>query len=254
MENTFNYEEARENLVKLCGKWNDQRINRQLEEAETTQKAIEDALNDYNSHRRDDVFIECRSAENPIFEGCKLFTYPVLKVKDVKDKESESITKEVVDATKRIDLKALHKFCSGRKVSYDTSWYAMAQNLNMHMTVRVADMLGDTETKNAILKNGTYAMSSLAKSIDFGKTPLSNTNTLKTYTRMVQAMIGEEYKVTSKHVRYLDAVYVSDDKNSENKVKAPNHNTFVMYLQKVCHCLILDIPFGVDYKKAKDAK
>lgn len=250
---SVNYDEIRANAEALCTKWNDQKAAKQFDELETTEKALEDAVNDYNSNRRDDRFIECRSTENPLFEACKLFNYPIIRVKDVKDKDTGSITKEIVDGERRIDLKALHKFCSGKKVSYDTSWYAMAQNLNMLMTVRVADILGDKETKKAILDNGTYAMSSLAKSIDFGKTPLSNTNTLKTYTRIIQAMIGQEYKVTSRDVRYLDMVYVSDDKNSKNKVKAPNHAAFVSYLQKVCHCLITGTPYGVDYKKVKGA-
>lgn len=253
MGKTVNFEEMHVKAEKLATLWNEQKLARRLADAEKTEKALNDVVNDYNEHRREERFIECRSAENPLYAACVLFNYPTIKVKDVREKDTERVTKTIVDSAKRIDLEALHRFCNGKEVKYDTNWYNMAQHLNMLMTLRVADRIGDTETKKDILNNGTYAMNSVARAIDMGKTPLSNTNILKTYTKMIQAMIGPEYKVTSHHVSYLDSVYVSDDKNSKDKVKVPSHKAFVLYLQKVCNRLIEKKGFSTKYNKVKVA-
>ena len=88
------------------------------------------------------------------------------------------------------------------------------------------------------VNSDAFRMNEISKAIDMGKTPLSNTNILKTLQIVISEMLGEEYKATSHDVKYLMYVYAQDNKKSKTAITAANHKTLRMYLKKVCYRIL----------------
>lgn len=98
--------------------------------------------------------------------------------------------------------------------------------------------------------NDSYAMSDLSKQIDMGKTPTSKTNILKTLTKVVQAMIGEEYKPTSHDVNFLMSVYSKKSRKALT-VTCANHKYLRGYLMEICNRIVTGGVYGLEYKAVK---
>ena len=99
--------------------------------------------------------------------------------------------------------------------------------------------------------DSSYAMSEIARAIDMGKTPTSNTNLLKTLQRIVTAMIGPEYKATSHDVNFLMSVYSRKSRKALT-VACANHKYLRQYMMEVCNHIVTKTPYSVDYRKQKN--
>lgn len=236
--------ELRKNAEDAANQYNKEMLASKFDDAAKTDARLKKIVEEYAQEQMDDVFIHCRSSENPMFEACRILTYPIIRVKDVSVDGTELKKREIVDADKQIDLAKLHKFCDG--IGHDTSWIFKLEKFNMLLTAQVAQNLGiDPKTVH-----DSYAMNSISKDIDLGKNPTSNTNLLKTLTTIIQAMIGEDYKPISRDVKYLQYIYGKKGKSALTVVCA-NHRYMRNYVQEICHRLITDKAYTVDYKMTK---
>ena len=93
-------------------------------------------------------------------------------------------------------------------------------------------------------------MSDIAKAIDMGKTPTSKTNMLKTLQSVVNAMIGEEYKVLSHDVAFLTSVYSRKNRKALT-VTCANHKYMRQYMAEICHRIVCGLRYDVEYKQIK---
>ncbi len=209
-------------------------------------EVIAELVSSYTSIAQDDCFKALRATDDPMIEAIKQLTFSTIRVKEGKtDDEHKVPISSIEDTEKPIDLIKLNKFVEGG-IGKDKGWYFIIEQFNYLLTAQKAIDLGikpDTV-------HSSYAMKEISRSIDLGKTPTSKTNLLKTLQRVITAMIGEEYKATSHDVNFLMSVYSKKGKKAL-AVACANHRFFTGYIAEICHKIVLDKEYSVEFKTAK---
>ena len=205
------------------------------------------AINEYTSIARTICFTECAATEDPMLEAIRRLSYMTIGVKDGKAEGTEIPVREVIDREKQIDLLKLHKFVEGG-IGIDHNWPYMVEKFNMALTAQKALDLGIDPREIS----DSYAMSEIARGIDLGKTPTSKTNILKTMRGIIAAMIGEEFAnaATSHDVNFLLSVYSRKNRKALT-VSCANHKYLRGYVMEICHRVVTDGVYAVEYKRAK---
>lgn len=201
-------------------------------------------VNEYTSLAKSNCLDECKAAEDPMLEAVKRLTYKTIRCKDVKEGEDKIPVRSIEDTEKPIDPLKLHKHCKG--IGKDEHWAQKIEKFNFLMTAKTATDLG-IDPKDI---HNSFAMSDIAKGISLGKNPTSNTQMLKTLAAIVAAMIGEEYKPVSHDVAYLKKIYCKKNKKALT-VTCANHKFMRLYIMEICHRIVTNGRYDVDYKKAK---
>lgn len=213
-------------------------------------KELEQVVNEHTALAREICFDELKECEDPMLEAIKRLTFDTIGVKETKKGEEKIPVSEVVDKQKAIDLLKLHKSVENG-IGKDPKWNGMVERMNFHMTARQAKRLcKNKDHLNSVLKeiNDSYAMCQIARDIDMGKDPTSNTKLLETLQNVVTAMIGEEYKVTSHDVNYLTDLYALKGKGALT-VNCANHRYFRGYIAAICHSIVTDTDYEIAFKK-----
>lgn len=231
-------------------------LEKRYDDAATIDADIQKNVGEYGELAQNVTFIDMmESPEGPMMAAVKALSYVSLAVKDVKTKEDgkDAIPKrEVIEPTRPIDLIKLEKFCTkgtlGETIGADKNWLHMVQKMNFHLTARVAKELGvDPKTFS-----DSYAMSEIARGIQLGNDPTSNTKLLGTLQSIVDAMLGDGYKVTSHDVRFLREAYSRKSRKALT-ITVANHSKLTAMLSEVCHHIVTGDAYNVDgYKIAKD--
>ena len=156
--------------------------------------------------------------------------------------------RKIADKEKYIDLAKLHKRITGG-IGADKTWIYQVERFNMCMTAQRAQDLG-CSAENLKDINDSYAMSEIAKQVQLGKNPCSNTQLLKTLATIITAMLGEGYKPNSHDVAFLKSVYAKKGKAALT-VACANHKNFRNYIAEVCHRIVTGGIYTVEFKKAK---
>lgn len=202
------------------------------------------AVDAFNTQSKANCYKAAKQSGNPMHYACKEFFYPAIKVKEVKDKDTKISVFTISDCEKPIDIGDMHKRLEG--IGADTKWYYLGEKLNFYLSIRAAERVG---TK---INMDCFRMNEISKQIEMGKTPLSNTNILKTLQSVITAMLGEGFKCTSHDVNFLIDVYANDNKKSKTAITAANHKTLRGYLKKVCHRILTDSKsYEVEQKEIK---
>lgn len=217
---------------------------------EKIENDIKKAVDDYTTLASVEAFKRCVASGNPMHEACINPTFDTIRVADRPAEEGSGIrVREIVSATKIIDLKRLDKFCKAQKVQlgYDDMWIHAVEKFNKHLTARACKRQGiDPKTVD-----DSYAMSKIARELDLGKNPVSNTNLLKTMNGIIEKMIGPDYKGTSHDVNRLVDTYLKADTRSLLKSKASNHSQLRKSMHAICHRILTDGEYAIDFKVKK---
>lgn len=211
---------------------------------------LEQTVNTYTAKAREICFDDCRAADDPMLEAIKRLTFTTISVKETKKGDDKIPVSEIVEKEKAIDLLKLHKSVEGG-IGKDPKWNGLVERMNFHMTARQAKrLLKKKEHLSAILKeiNDSYMMCEIARNIDMGKDPTSNTKLLGTLQAVVSAMIGEEYKATSHDVNYITDLYASKGRGAL-AVNCANHRYFRGYIAAVCHSIVTGEDYEISFKK-----
>lgn len=208
---------------------------------------ITDVVNAYTAIARGECFEALSKTADPMLEAVKQLTFPTIKAieKKVGEDKQKVPVMSVEDVEKPIDLLRLNKFVSGG-IGKDKSWVHIVQKFNFLLTAQKAIDLG-LDPKEI----DDYAMSDIAKDINMGKTPTSNTNILKTLQKVVDAMIGEEFKAVSHDVKFLLSIYSKKNNRKALTVTCANHKYLTMYVAEICHRIVMGKAYTVEYKTAK---
>lgn len=207
---------------------------------------IKDGIKEYTTLARDVCFDEIAMAENPMVEAAKRLNFETIAVKDEKKTEDKIFVRVLTVKDKKINLLELNKYISGG-IGNDKSWNLMIEKFNLMLTIKRAIDLG---IKDITTINDSFFISRAAKDIEMGKNPVSNTNMLKTLTKVIQAMMGEEYKPLTHDVNFLNSVYSKKSKK-DLTITCANTRHFVNYILEVCHRIVTNGHYDVEYKKAK---
>ena len=218
--------------------------------AEYITNLIDEVVNKYTAIAREICFAECRETDDPMLEAIKRLTFATIGMKVSKKGEEKIPVAEIIEKNKAIDLLKLHKTVDGG-IGKDPKWNGMVEKMNFHMTARQAKrIVKKKENLTRVLTeiNDSYAMSDIAKAIDMGKDPTSNTKLLGTLQGIVTAMIGEEYKATSHDVNFLTDLYATKGRTALS-VNCANHRYFRAYIAAICHSIVTGEDYEISFKK-----
>ena len=201
-----------------------------MEAKRTAEADLEEVINYYAGISKAHCYAEAKASGDPMKFAITRFFFPIIKVKETKDKDTEIVIRSIADAERPIDLGDLHNKLGG--IGADKNWLYAAEKFNFYLTVRAAGRVG------AVVNSDAMVMNEIAKAFDMGKNPCSNTQLLKTLQLVVTMMLGEGYKANSHDVNYLVDVYSNDNKKSKTGITAANHKTLRNYLKKVCYRIL----------------
>lgn len=225
--------------------YNDAVQNGRIEEASKSDKTMTDTINEYTATVRDMCFEECKATDDPMLTAVKTLSYVTIGVKDEQKGDDKVPVRVIVDKERQIDLLKLDKFCGG--IGADANWMHIAQKMNFLLTAQKAKDLGLDPAK----VNDSYAMSEIARQFEMGKNPTSKTNLLKTLQMVVTAMVGDGYKATSHDVNFLLSVYSKKNRKALT-VSCANHRNFRGYVMEVCHRIVTDKSYELEYKTKRE--
>lgn len=218
--------------------------------AEYITNLIDEAMNKYTAIAREICFTECRETDDPMLEAVKRLTFATIGMKVSRKGEEKIPVAEIIEKNKAIDLLKLHKTVDGG-IGKNPKWNGMVEKMNFHMTARQAKrIVKKKENLTRVLTeiNDSYAMSDIAKAIDMGKDPTSNTKLLGTLQGIVTAMIGDEYKATSHDVNFLTDLYATKGRTALS-VNCANHRYFRAYIAAICHSIVTGEDYEISFKK-----
>ena len=208
---------------------------------------------EYNEQSQLDLFSECKKAENPMLEGIKRYTYPILRHSIEKDDVGRPVSMSLVEGReKQINLIKLAKFCE-----LDTMWQYRVEEMGELLCLRMAKLLGvPTEELKAISK--TYRMDKKAQRMEAGETPASTNKVCKLLQTVVDSIIYEDdgkeknkYKVNSHDVAYLDFCYGRRDNRKKLTISVANKGFLITIVTDVLHRVACDLVYSVNYKKTR---
>lgn len=235
-----------ETLIQL---YNDAFQTAKFDESHKLSLQIEEKVNEYTSIARDECFAELLASEDPMLEAVKRLSYISIRTKTRKEGDEKIPVMYIEDTEKAINLLRLHKAAkdAGKPgIGKAENWYPMIEKLNFLLTAQKAEDLG-IDPRSV---NDSYAMSKIARELDMGATPTSNTNLLNTIQMIVSAMIGEEYKATSHDVKFLKSIYSKKSRKALT-VTCANHKYLTGYMAEICNHIVTKTPYKIEFKTIK---
>ncbi|MEF9983725.1 MAG: hypothetical protein RR710_04200 [Oscillospiraceae bacterium] len=222
----------------------------------TKKDAMDKAVKAYNDLAIVMDFATLRAKIEPMKSAIEQLSIAIIESKANKQKDSDIITYTLEPATKQIDLVAFDEFCQREKmdIAHDKMWAHMVDKMCLLVTYKIMKDVG-SDTKKL---EDTYYITDIAKQIDLGKTPTSNTQILKQLQSIVDAIIYEtendhnSYKVTTHDANYVVATMTK--RGGSGKVVAPRPATMHTLIMDVLHRIITNSDYKVEYMTKKQAK
>lgn len=142
----------------------------------------------------------------------------------------------------QIDLK---KFCEVKGL--DLTWFYELQALNKRLTLRVAESIG-VSAKEMRKINDSYNLEKLAREIELGKTPTSNTQIVAHMQKVLDLLSPGEGKVNGHDLGYIMATYTKRNNKKTLSVQCSKHSALLSLMGDVFHRIATGGVYGVDYK------
>ena len=228
--------------------------------AETTQDELE---KEYAALAEKVCYKSLKETDKPMLEAIKQYGYDVLRHKDIKsiekivvDGEEKSITKvvrELVVKEKQIDLIKFDNY-GDKTSSVNPMWRYELQSVNQLFCIRTAQDLGIP------FKPQSYFMDKVARRIEDGETPVSNTAMLEAVQNLVDMVIYEaqddkdknKYRVNSRDITAIIKQYTKSGKTRLG-IATAKHSYFASIIGKVLYRVVSGEQYTLEYKISKDA-
>lgn len=206
---------------------------------------IDEYIKEYAKVAQKNVFESFRLSKTPMLDAIKELTYTVVTVKNGTDEKDNTPIKYADEKEVYIDLLKMQNYF-GENIGHAENWQYKTENFNFRMTLGVAKDLGI----NVKSINDSYAMNKLAKELADGKSVTSNTQKLNALQEVINAMLGDGYKVTSHDVAYLNNIYCKKGRKALTVVCA-NHRYMRQYIMEIAHKIVCNKEYAVEYKAVK---
>lgn len=257
----FNHDEAKAKLITMKGEaeeliksYNELYQEGKFADANAVAEQADKKIAEYTALVRQDCYETCKESEHPLKAAVTMLSFVTIATKDEKEGEAKIPVRKLVDKERQIDLGKLYQYCG--KIGHDANWLYMAERFNCLLTARKVKELnakiiakGDKAISLKELDN-SFTMSAIAKSIDLGENPVSNTKLLKTLQNIVTAMLGDGYKATSHDVNYLLEAYTRKSRKALT-IQTANNKALRGYLAEICHRIVTDGQYGVEVREVK---
>lgn len=236
--------EHREVIVKKIGEYNEALRENDLAKATRTEQELKDAEAAYAEAKCVEVFGELAQSENPIKAAVAMHSYLVVSHRVMREEGSVVGFEIVEDKVRQIDLVKFCEFCK-----FPTNWKYSVEKFNQLLALRTATELKMTKAQIKKICDSFY-MSDLARQVEMGGTPDSNTAICKQLQQVFDAILFEDngkgknvYKVNNHDVAYLLMCYTKRGKKVLSVAVAKN-----AYI----HRLVLDVMHRVVTGKSYD--
>lgn len=201
-----------------------------------------------------------KEQENPMLAAVMAYGFNVIGHKDVKtvekvveDGEEKTITITTREATvkeKQIDLIKFDSY-GGKTVSVNPMWKYELQSLNQLFCIRTA------QDMNVPFEPVSYFMDKMARRIEDGETPVSNTAMLEALQNLVDMIIFEgedknKYRANSRDITAILKQYTKSGK-ARLGIAVAKHNYFARIIGKVLYRIATGEQYTLEYKTSKDA-
>lgn len=228
-----------------------------MSEAETKQSELE---KEYAELAEKVCYGKLKEQENPMLAAVMAYGFNVIGHKDVKtvekvveDGEEKTITITTREATvkeKQIDLIKFDSY-GGKTVSVNPMWKYELQSLNQLFCIRTA------QDMNVPFEPVSYFMDKMARRIEDGETPVSNTAMLEALQNLVDMIIFEgedknKYRANSRDVTAILKQYTKSGK-ARLGIAVAKHNFFARIIGKVLYRIATGEQYTLEYKTSKDA-
>lgn len=209
-------------------------------------------------------YANLKKLANPMLEAVKTYGYDVIRHKDVpttekivEDGEEKSVTtytREMTIKEQQIDLVKFDNY-SGKTSSINPMWRYEVQTLNQMFCIRTA------QDMNIAFTPVSYFMDKLARRIEDGETPVSNTAMLEALQNLVDMIIFEpqendqsknKYRANSRDITAILKQYTKSGK-ARLGIAVAKHNYFARIIGKVLYRIATGEQYTLEYKTSKDA-
>lgn len=223
-----------------------------MDEMARAEFALKKSESDYASEVESVVFSECRDSENPILEAVKRRSFEVIGHKTLRENGDIVGIERVDDKIHDIDLL---KFCKFSKLS--TTWAYSVEKLGELLCLRAAKQLNISASEIKKIST-TYRMSKLAKEIELGGTPASNTQVCKLLQKIIDEILftdngngGNLYRCLTCDANYMTMVYTRRGKTA--LVVSVAKPAFVQrVVTDVLHRIVTGKVYTVDFAKMRE--
>jgi len=208
-------------------------------------------------------YAKLKESDNPMLEAIKTYGYDVIKHRDVITKEKIVVdgeeaevsitTREVAIKEKQIDLIKFDNY-GNKTVSVDPMWRYELQTLNQLFCIRTA------QDMSIAFQPQSYFLDKVARRIDNGETPVSNTAMLEALQKLVDMIVYEKqedkdankYRANSRDVTAILKQYTKSGKGRLG-IAVAKHNYFARIIGKVLYRIATGEQYTLEYKISKDA-
>jgi len=225
------YEAKIAEVNKVCAKGTNAEVEGKLSEL----KNIE---NEYRALHEKEVFMSCAD----VHEALEKHHFTTISHKKV----SEDGLMTGVEKSERMVQIDLRKFCEDKGL--DMGWYYEMQALNKRLTLKAATELG-VSAKEMKSIDDSYCMDKLAKEIDLGKTPTSDTQCVKHMQKVLDSLSEGEGRVNGHDLAYVWLCYAKKNNKTSLRVICSKHTILQSLLMDVFHRVVTNGSYGVDHKR-----
>ena len=244
----------RENIVKKIGEYNEALKENDFSKATRIEQELREAETAYAEAKCVDVFSELAQSENPVKAAIAMHSYLVVSHK-VKREEGVITGFEIIeDKVRQIDLVKFCEFCK-----MPTLWKYSVEKFNQLLALRTANELKMTKAQIKKICDSFY-MSDLARQVEMGGTPDSNTAICKQLQQVFDAILFEDngkgknvYKVNNHDVAYLLMCYTKRGKKVLSVAVAKNAYIHRLVLD-VMHRVVTGKAYDLEYRMISDEK
>lgn len=187
------------------------------------------------------------SAENPMLVAINKYSLPAIGVKEERD--GTRVLGYILDGEKiqQIDLLDMSRY-----LRINTDWKYETERLNLVLCLRLATEIG-ISAKRAKEISDTFSMSEIAKKLDLGETPTSNTQIVKRVQSIVDSIIGNSthgYKVNNHDLAYISACYSKKGKKALT-VRSANAGLLRTLVYDIAHRVVSGKVYDMEFKMKK---
>ena len=209
---------------------------------------LKDAEAAYLESRTEQVFGLLAKNEKPIKAAIEMHSYTTVSHKTHYTDSNLDGYVLVDDKVIQIDLVKFCKFCH-----LPTTWELLVERFNLLMAMRTANELKLSKEKIAKLHDSFY-MQDLARRIEMGETPDSNTAICKLLQKVIDAIIFEDngsgknvYRVNNHDVAYLLMCYTKRGKKTLS-VSVAKHAYIHRLIADIAHRLVTGKSYDIEYR------
>lgn len=238
----------RENIVAKIGEYNEALKANDLAKTAHIEQELKDAEAAYAEAKCTEVFAELAKEENPVKAAVAAHSYLVVSHRPLREDGVVKGFEIVEDKVRQIDLVKFCEFCK-----LPTSWKYAVEKFNQLLAMRTATELKMTKAQIKKICDSFY-MNDLARKVEMGDTPDSNTAICKQFQQVVDEVLFEDngkgknvFRVNNHDVAYLLMCYTKRGKKTLTVAVAKNAYIHRLVLD-VMHRIVTNKSYDLEYR------